>query len=118
MLCQIDEIASRAKNGSGALGDLDPDFGEDRRARAPFEQFNAEKFLKFADLHRQGWLTDGAFLCCASEVLAPDEGIKISKLPYRQHERSLMLVLFQSNTSRRDSFLHQAQIIMTRCNKQ
>src|SRR5882724_2885531 len=99
MLCQIHEIASRAKNGSGALSDLDPDFSEARRAWAPLAQFHPEKFLEFADLHRQGWLTDGAFLCGASEVLAPDEGVKISKLPYRQHERSLMLVLFQSDTS-------------------
>src|SRR5882672_11940100 len=95
MLRQIDQVACSAENGAGALGDLDPDAGEDRRAWTPFEQFNAEKFLKLADLHRQGGLTDGAFLCCASEVLASGERVEISKLPYRQHDLSLALVLLQ-----------------------
>src|SRR5258705_2470506 len=97
MLRQIDQVACGAENGAGALGDLDPDAGEDRRAWTPFEQFNAEKFLKLADLHRQGGLTDGAFLCCASEVLASGERVEISKLPYRQHDLSLALVLFKRN---------------------
>ena len=70
MLCQVDQIARCAKNSAGALGDFHPGLGEYQRAGAPLKQFGAEKFLKLANLHRQGRLTDGAFFCRASEVLA------------------------------------------------
>src|SRR5258708_20425855 len=71
MLRQIDQVACGAENGAGALGDLDPDAGEDQRAWTPFEQFNPEKFLKLADLHRHARLTDHALLSSPSELVAP-----------------------------------------------
>jgi hypothetical protein len=97
MAGKIDQIAARAENGFCAACDLGANLREFDLAAIAFHEFDAERFLEVANLHRERRLADRTFLRRAAKMLVARERVQITELAKADHTNKIFLSSYKDN---------------------
>jgi hypothetical protein len=81
----ICEVTGCAENRAGTPSDFNAGFGEHRHAVSARHQLSAKLLFKFANLHREGRLTDRTLICRPTEAPMSGQCIEVPKLPKGKH---------------------------------
>ena len=95
--CEVAEFVDGTQDVADALQKLFAELGQRHLPRAAFQQFAAEDFLHFLDLHRQGRLRNRAGVCRPSEMSVPGQCVEVAKLPQRDVDHQIILSLSSLN---------------------